>query len=138
MLFMVIMCAVPVTASVAALQVNSKELWNSTPIDSSAKILKGDTVQVSVSKDEKWTDWYIEVDANGYSNTFGVSTRFPGANLFALVCCAGPQIDSSCSVIGTSGTVVFDKDAPLSCFANDNEYMYWNNKGSITATFSIM
>lgn len=114
------------------LNVDSKLLWNESP----TTYRKGQQVKISASPAEQvWYDWYIEATAAGYSNYFHVPTRFSGANLFALICCTGRDL-TACSNIGVDGVHEFAVDAPLSCFANDNEYMYWNNRGYLTVTLT--
>ncbi|RYG98128.1 hypothetical protein EON65_51840 [archaeon] len=119
--------------------VDSQLMWNACPL----KVTSGQQVRITVEEGQKWNDWYIETTADGYANTFHVSIRFANANLFALICCVSTSdsnqaVDNSCMSIGSNGVMPVAKEGKVACFANDNESMYWNNKGSITAELAIM
>eukprot|EP01038_Epipyxis_sp_PR26KG_P010301 gene10301-13847_t len=110
------------------LRVDSKEKWN----NSVEKYEKGQTILIEAKGNQIWIDWYIKTDANGYSNTFGVPLRYMTnkANLFTLVCCVNQDINT-CENIGKGNAMIVQETGFLSCFANDNDFFYWNNKGSI-------
>lgn len=130
----VLFAVVGISAAKSTITVDSRQKWN----DSEEKFAKGSVVQVTVPDGQTWNDWYITTNAEGWVNTFHVPTRFDGANIFALICCSNEKIDGSCVNIGFGGKVTMTEDGVVSCFANDNEYFYWNNEGSLEVELTIV
>ena len=109
-------------------EVDSRFFWT----NSSRTYDSGETLYLKViPTNQTWHDWYIETDAEGYTNYFNVKLRYQRGNIFALICCVQGAMDT-CAYIGKENVFQVTKTAGyLSCFANDNPYMYWNNRGSI-------
>ena len=112
------------------MSVNSLYKWNDSPQHYSA----GQIISIAVvPADQVWHDWYIDSTADGYDSIYAPMSRYPKAKMFELVCCVGQQIDDSCDIVGVyNGSFKIQKDGVISCFANDVDFMYSNNSGSIS------
>jgi hypothetical protein len=107
----------------------SVEKWNDAEID----LIKG--CQYEYKATGKWKDWFIECDANGYSNFLmdlflRWAKRSPSAKWFQLV--GVVDKDKSYTVeLGTEGTFIAPENGRLWVYANDVCFAYWNNYGYI-------
>jgi hypothetical protein len=107
----------------------SREKWNDTKID----LIEG--CQYKYKATGKWIDWFIECDADGYSNffmnfLFGQIKRTPSAKWFQLV--GVVDKDKSYTVeLGTKGTFKARKSGRLFVYANDVGFAYRNNRGYV-------
>ena len=97
---------------------------------------------VTVTTSGSWIDWFIKTDSGGYDGPaymklFEGLRVFPTAKWFSLVCCIEGD-ERECFDVGAAGEIGPASFAgEVACFANDLPFMYWNNWGSITATFAI-
>lgn len=85
-----------------------------------------------VNSDQKWKDWYVSANADGYFNFLAalLGQRVKGAKCFCL-CGAYDEDDSTAFVIGSFKTIVINKNGTINFFANDSRGFYFNNSGSI-------
>jgi len=117
----------------ATVEIHAKLKWNSTKIF----VLAGSRYVLETKG--SWTDWHETHDANGYPSpnlllkSSELLRRFPGANWFALICAVHSD-KKLLFLIGTDRTMTMPRDGRLTCFANDVEFMYGNNKGSVKLT----
>jgi hypothetical protein len=119
------------------MDVNAKELMNY----SNMTVSTGDSFSLKALG--TWTDWYIDTDADGYSNALvdlqKKNLRYPDALFFTLIACVddgGPEDTHKCEAAGTSSTWVVPTAGELYFFANDVPSMYWNNKGAVRLTIN--
>ena len=84
----------------------------------------------------RWTDWWIECDADGYASPnliFKVLEGFrrsPRSRWFALIGAINAD-EHTLFEIGTERTLIAPASGTLTCFANDGARAYWNNRGSV-------
>jgi hypothetical protein len=113
-------------------EANSIEKWNDTGID----LIKDREYKYTATG--KWKDWFIECDADGYSNffmelIFRRTKRRPSAKWFQLV----GEVDKDIShtiELGKGGTFIAPENGRLWVYANDASFAYWNNCGCIELT----
>ncbi len=112
----------------------------------------GKTYKITASTNDKWTDDYIETDANGFTSSrgkdkvsreilklFESKRRVPDANWFCLIgytIYLVPILGKYTFKIGSTKTLTIpeNKGGILYLYANDVNTMYWNNHGKITVT----
>ena len=115
-----------------------------------------------------WTDWYIPASPAGYLSSIASNlARMPNVRLFTLICCVGPCGNSTppsgltavaqagnciqeaswlspATCLNGSASLLLEVPTPVAsrtqahCFANDIDFMYWNNYGSINLTVSLI
>ena len=69
--------------------------------------------------------------------TFQSLTRFPSARYFTLIGCIDEDDTvANCFAAGASHEFTAQKTGNLFFFANDVDYAYWNNSGSVSVTIS--
>ncbi|MBV6627505.1 MAG: hypothetical protein KI793_32055 [Rivularia sp. (in: Bacteria)] len=110
----------------------AKEKWNNTGIS----LIANQEYHLTASANEKWVDWFISCNANGFPSSNPILKytegfrRVPEQNWFALI--GAIDFDSgNLFKIGTDKILQATQSGILTCFANDIPFMYWNNKGSI-------
>ncbi|NTG45241.1 hypothetical protein [Rhizobium rhizogenes] len=95
-------------------------------------VKKGQTYAFSASG--KWTDWFIDSDANGYERfwlkPFASRKRMPKEKWFALIGVVDKDMATAFK-IGTEKVWPATATGKLWCFANDDLSRYGNNKGTI-------
>lgn len=107
--------------------VDARRKWN--PV---ARLRSGVEYLIEVAPDQVWYDWRIQTGPEGYERWYlrplRLMRRMRSAPWFALVGVIdeGPMFSISDGQIISS-----EKDAELSCFANDIGFMYWNNRGTV-------
>ena len=105
--------------------------WNS----SSVSVNSGEQYQVTATG--IWTDWFIDSDADGYSNCImdlvGFLRRAPNQDWFKLI---GSVDRSQNYPVGISGTIAPTQSGNLEFYANDISCFYWNNCGDVTVTIT--
>lgn len=111
------------------IDVASADYWNG----SGVFVTAGQVFQITA--EGTWKDWYINTDANGYSNwylsLFTVLKRAKAENWFKLI--ASVNKDKNYP-IGKTATIRPTASGPLDFYANDANGFYWNNYGSIRVT----
>ncbi|WAK00756.1 hypothetical protein [Methylobacter sp. YRD-M1] len=110
------------------IKIDSKAKWKNTGIN----LVAGRRYRYQVIG--RWKDWYIECDANGYSNFLmnlvGCLKRVPSAKWFQLIGVVNKNT-SHIIKLGTDGTFTAPVSGLLWVFANDAEFAYCNNSGSV-------
>lgn len=113
------------------IEVASADYWNA----SGVFVTAGESYQVTASG--TWTDWYIDTDANGYSNwylnLFTLLKRSKSDKWFKLMGSVNQNTDFA---IGTSAILTPNVSGPLDFYANDANGFYWNNYGSVQVTIT--
>lgn len=113
-----------------SVQIDARKKWNATGIE----LCKGCLYQFEVSGE--WCDAKIKCGPSGYESPNVIlrwterMRRVPNANWFSLI----GALDSkplSQFVIGKSANLAMAESGLLTCFANDLDFMYWNNHGSV-------
>ena len=109
-------------------RIESREKWNR----SGVRVVAGLTYRYQAAG--HWKDWYLECDADGYSNVFmglvGWTKRVPGAKWFQLI----GVVDQDMRYVlrlGREGTFTAPASGELWAFANDAGIAYWNNSGAV-------
>ena len=106
----------------------SKAKWNNTTI----KLIEGRRYRYQAIG--RWKDWYIECDADGYTNffmnLFKWLKRVPKAKWFQLIGAVDQDL-SQPILLGKGGTFIAPGSGILWAFANDAEFAYGNNSGSL-------
>jgi hypothetical protein len=120
-------------------KVDSTKKWN----DSYGKFSKENTVVIDVNPPtQKWGDinGKMNVTAEGYPNAPGIELRYNNADksepIFALICCVNHNM-ATCTHVGLSGKIEISESGFVSCFANDSEFTYGNNVGSIDVDVTL-
>jgi len=108
--------------------IDSRLKWNDTGIN----LIKGRRYRYQAIG--RWKDWFIECDANGYSqplmNFASWMKRVRSGRWFQLI--GAVNQDASQHIkLGTEGTFTAQHSGPLWAFANDAWFAYWNNSGSV-------
>ncbi len=113
------------------LSIKAKELFSTDRI----KVKAGQSYEVTCGKEQRWTDWFIPSDAEGYINPLAllIGMRVPKTNCFCL-CVAYNDSLPGAFAIGFKNKVRVKEDGNISFFANDSEGYYKNNKGSVKIT----
>lgn len=117
------------------IEVCSREKWNDTGIQVSA----GETYRFEATGE--WDDASHRCGPEGYDSPNFILRaaeklrRVPNARWFALIGVVNHDL-STAFVIGQGVQQTFAASGPLSCFANDVSFMYWNNKGSVKLTIT--
>lgn len=115
--------------------ITAASFWNDTGI----RLIAGQEYHFTATGE--WIDWYIPCNADGFASPspffwpFEWVRRAPGARWFALI----GAIDHdpfTHFLIGANRTMVITLSGELTCFANDNAFAYWNNRGSIELTIT--
>ncbi|MFK7799127.1 MAG: hypothetical protein AB8E82_16865 [Aureispira sp.] len=114
-----------------SISVHSKNLWNG----SGVQVKAGEVYEIRASG--TWNDWYINTDANGYSNWYlglvGFLKRVPSENYFKLIAAVNRQRKYA---VGKSASIRVTESGHLEFFANDVLTFYWNNSGSVYVTIT--
>lgn len=109
-------------------KIDSRKKWNDTGIN----VVAGRKYKYRATG--LWKDWYIECDANGFSQLLmdlgNWTKRVPSAKWFQLVCAVN-QDTSKFIKLGTAGTFNAPYSGRLWAFANDAAFAYGNNSGSV-------
>ncbi len=86
-----------------------------------------------------WRDWRTQTDADGYaSRTLLLRLterlrRAPRERWFALIGAIDAEPKTQFH-IGAFGRIMARSTGELTCFANDVNFMYWNNHGALQLT----
>jgi hypothetical protein len=111
--------------------VDAAQLWNSSGV-----LLEPNNVyDITVEGDQKWSDWYILTDGDGYSREalrpWEFLRRVPDQNWFKLIGTIG-RVETAPIALGKT-LWNFSPSTPgeLFCFANDIRWAYWNNSGAL-------
>ncbi|MFT5914625.1 MAG: hypothetical protein ACI81T_001115 [Bacteroidia bacterium] len=122
--------SLPVGQSIT-ISVESSDYWNASGIT----VNSGEQYKITAAG--TWTDWYIDTDANGYSNwylkLFTLLKRSKYENWFKLIATTNRNQQYP---IGSSSTITIGQSGDLDFFANDANGFYWNNYGSIDVTIT--
>ena len=114
-----------------SVRIFARYLWNHTDIE----LEEGG--QYDFHAAGKWTDLIIITDADGYQrlymSPFEKFRRIPDQNWFALIGTRDEWLNKA-FLIGKKSTFKATFNGELVCFANDIEYFYWNNHGSVELT----
>jgi hypothetical protein len=111
------------------IKVESRKKWTDTEIE-----LSKDS-HYKYEATGEWKDWFIKCNANGYSNFLmdlflRPIKRNPSAKWFQLIGVVNK--DTSCSInLGIKGEFIAPENGRLWVYANDFEFAYRNNYGSI-------
>ena len=103
-------------------------------------VFKDDIVTIDVVGNQTWNDFWIECDANGWNNSIyqfrfiELLKNIPKENFMKL--CA--KIGSEFIPIGQETTFVANEDGIISLFANDINFLRWNNSGFIDVNIIIL
>lgn len=97
-----------------------------------ADLEPGITYEIEVAPGATWKDAFIEAGPQGYTawwlKPFERLRRHPESPWFALI---GAVEDGEHFLIGRGTVVPTRSGGELRCYANDVDFMYWNNSGSI-------
>jgi hypothetical protein len=108
--------------------IKSMEKWNDTGFD----LIKGS--QYSYIAIGCWRDWIIKCNANGYSffllDLISSLKRTPSAKWFQLIGVVKEDISYTIE-LGSKGTFISPGNGRLWAYANDANFAYHNNSGSI-------
>jgi hypothetical protein len=111
------------------LVVEARRRWNDTGVD----ITLGQSLRILASG--LWRDWRIETDADGFSRShlkrLEPLRRVPAANWFQL-CGTVDRRPDQAVLLGCDVTFNAPAGGRLYLFANDIDWMRWNNAGQIT------
>jgi hypothetical protein len=96
-------------------------------------VAPGEWYSFKVPDGERWKDWYIDTDAEGYPRKpFFPEPRLQGVNYFCLCGLIEGGDKVSLFKIGKElPAYEIAMEGRLYYFANDYHYAYWNNKGAI-------
>ena len=117
-------------AEVVSAKVAARALWNRTGI----QLLEGE--KYLLEADGKWVDWFIPHGPEGdpsdsfYMRVFESYRRIKHENWFTLIGALNSDI-STAFRIGAKCTYRAVSSGELTCFANDVEGFYWNNRGEV-------
>ena len=108
--------------------ISSDQKWNDTGVD----FIEGRSYSYQATG--QWKDWYIPSDANGFSclvmDLFSWTKRTPSAKWFQLI----GVIDKNPShtiELAKEGTFTAPVSGRLWAYANDADFAYGNNSGSL-------
>lgn len=117
------------------LRVNSRKLWNYSNL-----LLKvGEVYQIKTLEDQRWTDFFIKADADGYESTrrymrkAEAFRRHRSSNWMALIGCINHKYDF---LIGKTKTYKAISEGELILYANGSIDWYWTHWGSIDISIS--
>jgi hypothetical protein len=115
----------------AELTICAKEHYSSDAL----LVQASEVYEFSCSTRDKWTDWFISSNANGFWNPLAILSglRLRGVKCFTLCGCMD-QNEQKLFSIGTHLRSKMSETASVSFFANDAFNFYDNNKGSIRLT----
>lgn len=138
-------CVAPISAATTfTIRVRSHQRWHATPVH----VHKGDTLEFTATG--TWWDFYIPCSADGYRSSFfyalGISPRIrdhgryfrlmgriaSGTHAPTTDTQIDPNDPNATFVIGTRAKYVARRAGTLYVFANDLNWMYWNNWGFVT------
>jgi hypothetical protein len=109
-------------------KIDSREKWNDTGID----LVAGRRYRFNA--EGKWKDWFIECDADGFSNVVmnlsNWAKRVRAAPWFRLIGAVDKNLDDPI-ILGVTGEFVAPATGVLWAFANDAKFAYGNNHGSV-------
>ena len=111
--------------------INSEDKWN----DTGFKLVAGRRYRFTATG--RWTDWFKECDADGFSNFLmslsNWSKRVRSAPWFRLIGAVDKDLDEPI-ILGTRGEFIAPRSGTLWAFANDAGFAYGNNKGCVELT----
>jgi hypothetical protein len=110
--------------------IKAREKWN----DSGIELVAGHEYHFTARG--RWTDWWIECDADGYASPNLILKvlegfrRSPRSRWFALIGAINAD-EHTLFEIGTERTLIAPASGILTCYANDGARAYWNNRDSV-------
>jgi hypothetical protein len=110
--------------------IEAKEEWNDTGIE----LVSGHEYRFTSTG--RWTDCWIECGTEGYDSPNPILKaaeglrRSPRSRWFALLGATNKDKRTQFE-IGAERTLSAPASGTLTCFANDDALMYWNNSGSV-------
>jgi len=101
---------------------------------------EGSTYNFESAADQKWNDWYIRTDADGYDTQalrwFERFRRIPSQNWLKLIGTLDTTLDDPIIIGKKLSGFKAAKSGELILFANDVPQMYWNNSRAIALTIT--
>ena len=128
---------VPQIVTVHSPDRNGKTIW---------WVKKGQVLQVSADKDQIWYDWIVKTNPRGYepflSSLLDLLKRVPDVRFFQPIACVDDQRRLArrdfyvvpLKADRNSKPFTAPRTGRLEVFANDIDFLYWNNSGSVDVT----
>ena len=114
-------------------QIRARLHWNETGI----QLVAGEQYLITASGE--WVDFFIkhgpdgDPSPNAYMRSFESQRRMPNEFWFALIGGLDSNLETA-FLIGSRCQYTAVKSGQLCCFANDVDWFYWNNWGSVSMT----